>query len=315
MTIRNPVRKLAYTLLLLFLLVNGIAALHAWRFTHFTAGLRSPIDHTSGISFRKKLWFALTGVPNAKPLNTSFPATPYETITLQSNVKISCWYLPVDAAKGTVVLFHGYGGCKSQMLDKAYVLRKAGYHVLLADFMGAGASEGNQVTIGYKEAENVKTCYDYIRQQGKGPVVLMGSSMGAVAILRYTHLYPEAQPDGIIIECPFGSLYETVGTRFNMMGMPSFPLAGLLTFWGGVENGFNAFSHRPITYASALTCPSLLIFGEQDDRVTRKEINDIFNNLNGPKELLTLPLAGHTGYLQLYQQEWTNAVTAFLNRL
>lgn len=296
-------------------MINVIAAMHAWRFTHFTDNTQPRIDKGTDISLQQKLSFAFTGVPNTKPVNTTLPAVPYESLTIQSNVPLSCWHLPLPAAKGTVILFHGYGSNKSQLLERAYLVRKAGYEVLLADFMGAGGSGGNQVTIGYKEAENVKSCYDYIRRTSKKPVVLMGSSMGAAAILRYIQLYPAAQPEGIVLECPFGTMYETVCARFRMMHFPTFPMAGLLLFWGGVENGFNAFRHDPATYAKSVQCPSLLLYGAQDDRVTLKETNDIFNNLGGAKQLKVFPSAGHNISLQEYGQEWEQQVNRLLSRL
>jgi uncharacterized protein len=32
--------------------------------------------------------------------------------------------------------------------------------------------------------------------------------------------------------------------------IPPFPLAELIIFWGGVQHGFNAFAHNPVTYAA-----------------------------------------------------------------
>lgn len=308
-------KRVLYTLLFVFVFLNVVAALHAWRFTHFTTGKEARNENPGGMSFGKKLLIALTGVPNPRPSDNVLPSVPYENVTLQSNVRISCWYLPVSPSKGTALLFHGYGGSRSSMLSKAYIFREAGYNVLLPDLMGAGASEGNQVTIGYKEAENVKTCYDYVKQKGEQRIIMAGSSMGAAAILKYVQDHPQAQPAGVIIECPFGTMYETVCIRFKMVHAPVFPMAGLLVFWGGLENGFYAFDHNPADYAKAVKCPALLLFGEKDDRVTRKEIDDVFRNLGGPKQLMTFPLAGHNNYLQRYRQQWTDTVIAFLDHL
>ena len=40
--------------------------------------------------------------------------------------------------------------------------------------------------------------------------------------------------DAVVLECPFDRLLTTVEHRFELMGVPAFPLARLLTFWGGV---------------------------------------------------------------------------------
>jgi alpha-beta hydrolase superfamily lysophospholipase len=93
----------------------------------------------------------------------------------------------------------------------------------------------------------------------------MGTSMGAAAILKYLD-DGGTQPAGIIIECPYGTMYETVCARFKMVGAPTFPMAAFLVFWGGLENGFWAFGHNPATYARSVQCPALLIYGGKDDR-------------------------------------------------
>jgi uncharacterized protein len=40
-----------------------------------------------------------------------------------------------------------------------------------------------------------------------------------------------------MLESPFGSIYETVCARFKFMNAPLFPMAGLLVFWAGIQNG------------------------------------------------------------------------------
>jgi alpha-beta hydrolase superfamily lysophospholipase len=143
------------------------------------------------------------GVNNPRPVNKSVPNEKFETITLKSYKTIECWKIKSDSSKGTVILFHGYGGSKSTMLDKSDEFGKLGYSTLLVDFLGSGGSEGNQTTVGFKEAEDVKTCYDYLVSQGEQKIFLFGTSMGAVAILKAISDY-DIQPAGIIIECPFG---------------------------------------------------------------------------------------------------------------
>jgi hypothetical protein len=135
--------------------------------------------------------------------------------------------------------------------------------------------------------------------------------MGAVAIMKAINDYRLA-PKGIIIECPFGSMYQTTCARFDNMKVPSFPMAGLLVFWGGVQNNFWAFDHEPTQYAKKINCPVLLLYGEKDTNVSRKEIDDIFANLKGQKQLKTYPLAGHENFLLQYKQQWILDVASFL---
>jgi alpha-beta hydrolase superfamily lysophospholipase len=307
---KKRLRVLVYIMCGLFLFLNGIAAMHAWHFTHFSPGVDSKTDPRS-LSIAQQLKIALTGVTNPRPVNGATPAMPYETVRLTSNYPLECWLMKTAHARGTIILFHGYTGSKATMLDKAEVFLQLGYNVLMADFMGAGGSGGNQTTIGYHEAENVKTCYNYVVKTGEKNILLFGTSMGAVAILRAIHAH-SIKPQAIMIECPFGTMQQTVEARFRMMHLPSFPMAGLLLFWGGVENGFWAYGHNPQDYARSVNCPALLMFGAKDDRVTIQEINAVYNGLKGYKELRIYPEAAHENYLIKYKERWTQDVRSFL---
>lgn len=302
-----------YTLLLLFVLMNTVAFFHAYKFTHFSKEKKSDKQHDDKPALLKKAAVLLTGVENDRPENKNAPAIPYHTVRLQSNKEIECWFIPRDSAVGTVVLFHGYGGYKSSMLDKSAVFQQMGYNTLLVDFMGSGGSEGVATTIGFKEAEQVKTTVDFLKGKGEENIVLFGTSMGAVAIMKAIDDY-QLPVSSIIIECPFSTLLKTAENRFSIMGVPSFPLAHLLVFWGGVQNGYNAFVHDPVDYARDIQLPTLLMYGEKDKKVTGEETAAIYKNLAGPKTLITFPEAGHENYLTQYQTEWTEAVGHFLKQ-
>lgn len=304
-------KKLLRVILVLFIVMNIMAMFHAYKFTHFDpAATKKPSPDNMG--FVEKIKILFTGVALPRPQTRLSPDRPFNTIYLNSNVKLDAWQMQTSLlSQGTIILFHGYGGEKSNMLDRAYVLLDMGYDVMLPDFMGAAQSEGNQCTIGFKEAENVKTCVDYLQQKGIKNIYLLGASMGAAAVMRAEYLKP-LPVKGILLECPFGTMRQTVKNRFEMMHIPYFPLGDMLTFWGGVENGFNAFTHNPETYATKIKVPTLLMYGEKDDRVKRSEIENIYRNLSCKKTLKTFPLSGHESYLNDYKEEWTKTVKAFL---
>lgn len=296
--------------------MNIVAFFHAYKFTHFITENVTKTKSPEKLNSLDKIKTLLLGVNNPRPTNKEKPEK-YVDIELQSNKKIDCWYLnkkynnPTDTVKGTVILFHGYSGEKSSMLDKAEEFEKLNFDVLLVDFMGSGGSEGNQTTLGFKEAEEVKTAFEYLKEKGVKNIYLFGTSMGSVAIMKAIADF-EIEPKGIIIECPFGSMYQTTCARFKIMNAPTFPMAGLLVFWGGVQNGFWALGHNPTEYAKKITCPTLLLYGEEDKNVSRQEIDDIYKNLQGQKTLKTYKLAGHENYLTKYKDEWTKDICEFI---
>ncbi len=292
-----------------FVFANVLAIIHSYRFTHFEEPTIGTKINNGASSVAWKSLF--TGVQNPRPINSKTPTVPFETVVLQSNRKIECWYVKQANAIGTIILFHGYAAEKSSLLDHAEIFRQFGYNTLLVDFMGSGNSEGNQTTIGFSEAMQVRTAFEYVQKQGEQNIYLFGISMGAVAIMKALADDP-LQVNGIIIECPFGTMYQTVEARFRLMKLPSFPFASMIVFWGGVQNGFWAFGHNPVAYASKINCPTLLLYGAQDNRVSREETKAIFANLAGKKFLKMYPEAGHESYLLKYRDTWTDDVRIFL---
>lgn len=296
--------------------MNIVACFHAYKFTHFVDSSVEKTQNPDKLSGLAKIKALVFGVNNPRPENKILPSGAYQTVKLPGNMQTECWYFNKkeagnDSIKGTVVLFHGYAGSKSTMLDKGAIFDSLGYNTLLVDFAGSGGSEGKVTTIGFKEAVQVKYAIDYLKEQKEENIYLFGTSMGAVAVLKAFDSY-DIDPRAIILECPFGTMYETVCARFRNMNAPIFPMAGLLVFWGGIQNGFWAFGHNPVDYALKVNCPVLYLYGEGDKTVSHDETNRIFKNLSGEKELKTYPSAGHENYLLKYRQEWTKDVQDFL---
>jgi uncharacterized protein len=294
-----------------FLLFNVLSYYHAHKFTHFTEkdvqGTAKPED----LTLIEKAYTLIFGVNNPRPVNDNTPSGEYSTIRLLSNKEIECWYIETENAKGTVILFHGYSSAKSSMLEHAELFQTLGYNTFLVDFMGSGGSGGNRTTIGYIEAKQVQSAFQFINNStNTSKIYLYGASMGAVAIMKAIR-DNQINPDGIIIESPFGSMYQSVKTRFRIMKVPSFPAAAFLTFWGGLQNGFWAFSHKPTEYAKSIQIPTLLIYGAQDINVSRQEIDEIYLNLNGAKMLSVFEDAGHTNIISDYNEKFTKDLKLF----
>ncbi len=168
--------------------------------------------------------------------------------------------IPRPDARETVVLFHGHAASKDSQLREAKAFHGMAFNALLVDFYGSGGSGGNGTSIGFYEALDVTQAFGCARGLPRsGPVVLYGTSMGAAAVLKAV-ADDKLQPAALILECPFDSLIGTVRHRFTSRGVPSFPLADLLVFWGGAQEGFNGFRCRRSIQRPALrdrrTCGS-----------------------------------------------------------
>ncbi|MCP4216613.1 MAG: alpha/beta hydrolase [bacterium] len=313
---RKILKITVFALLAVFLLVNLLAVIHAYRFTHFVGADIERTKNPDSLSSIEKLGLLVTGIRNPKPSSSKRPGRKFKPLTLTTRGKksLSCWLLPVEVSRGTVVLFHGFGTEKSSVLAEAYAFNRLGYHALLVDFLGHGESEGRTTTIGYDEALDVVAVYDYLKIISNGePIIFYGFSMGAVAVLRAVGVF-RLRPRHVIVEAPFGSMLATVRNRFRMVGVPEVVGPELLVFWGSVLNGFWGFTHNVVTYARRVDVPVLVLYGDRDPKVTGQEVEGIYKQLRGDKQLEIFKGVGHESSYGRNPGKWTKVVKAFLSK-
>jgi alpha-beta hydrolase superfamily lysophospholipase len=267
---------------LIFVAPNAIAWNQAWAMTHYSTGGQRTAPPES-LSLADKIGVVLTGVTVTRPTDTDTPANvdlPFEVRTIPADKgSLEAWYVPVPDADAVVLMFPAYAESKSSLLPAARALADLGYDTLMVDFRGAGGSTGGDTTLGIREARDVAAAFRYARHEwSKRPIAIYGVSMGAVAALRAVAA-EGVKPDALILESPFDSLLNTVRNRFHATGLPAFPAAELVVFWGGVQHGFNAFGHNPVEYAQSVSCPTLLLYGDRDPRVTSAESTSIYHAL------------------------------------
>jgi uncharacterized protein len=257
--------------------------------------------------------------PNSSKIPTDVGLS-YSTqrLPVNDNECVETWLIPASGTvtKGTVLLFPGKDSSKAkQLLAPAQVFHDLNYNSLLVDFRGVGGSSGNTTTLGVREAEDVAlVLQEADRLQLQRPFVLYGISMGSAAIL--TAIAKEnVKPDGIILELPFARSIDTLRSRVRAFHIPSFPLAEMIVFWGGVQHGFNAFAHNPVTYAAQVKCPTLIMHGSLDRWTTIDEIKEILQNLRGNKELVLFPNTGHTLLVTVDRSLWKHSVGKMLQKI
>jgi uncharacterized protein len=304
------------TFLLSGIALNGIAWMQARAMTHYVKdGERTAKPER--LSLSEKAWIVLTGVELPRPINHQTPQAvglPYQThqIVLPDGEGLEAWFTPSDSSRGVVLLFPPYGASKQALLAPSKIFHELGYDTLLVDFRGVGGSSGSETTLGVREAKDVAQAVSYVQQKWSGrPILLYGASMGAVAVMRAI-AHEGITPDAVILESPFDRLLNTVRHRFTAMGIPSFPGAELVVWWGGWQQRIDGFAHNPIEYAKEIKCPVLLMYGEQDKRVTLQEVKSILDTLPGQKQLVVFSAVGHGSLASDDAQKWRQQVQHFL---
>ena len=296
-----------------FVLGNISAAIYAYKFTHF---FEKPGEWNVARpkNIFDKTWKLFKGPSFGKNENDPLPDFPFSNIsfTLKEGKKIDVWESKIPDPKGTVCLFHGLTSSKAYYLPEAKYFREHGYNVLLLDFRGHGKSEGMKTTIGYKEAEEVKLAYEYVKAEGEKRIFLFGGSMGAVTIARAVSVY-NLKPSGIILEMPFDGLFDHIKARGRSFGFPQTMFAIPVTLWIALENSFPAFKHKTSEYAKKIDCPVLLEWGTNDHLVMEKETTNIFNNLRSKnKKLVVYEEAVHSSFFRQDPVKWQKEIEQFL---
>ncbi len=301
------------------LALNSLAWVHAWAVTHYGPHGLSwlPPDR---LPLGDRVRLALRGKPCPRPQNRRTPADlglPYATecLPVGSRQWLEIWQIPAEGrAKAVVLLFPAYGESKDTLLNAACQLRELGCATVLVDFRGAGGSSGTSTTLGVREAKDVAIVARWARQRWPHlPLVLFGMSMGAVAVVRAIALH-RVRPAAIVLECPFDRLISAVRHRLQVMGAPSRGLAELILFWGCLQHGHNGFAHNPVEFARQVCCPTLLMRGSCDPRVSEAEVRGIFRALAGEKQLLQFAGAGHELLADADAEGWLAGVGEFLVR-
>ena len=98
------------------------------------------------------------------------------------------------------------------------------------------------------------------------------------------------------------------------MGVPSFPSAELLVFWGGRQMGFDAFGHNPVEYAVAVRCPILFLHGSGDPRARPAEGLRVYDAVPGKKWFREMTGVAHESYVSASPETCTRRLPAFSPR-
>jgi uncharacterized protein len=196
-----------------------------------------------------------------------------------------------DRARGTIVYLHGIADNRGSATGVIQRFLARGFNAVAYDSRAHGESQGDACTYGFFEKQDLHRVIDAI---GTGPVVLMGTSLGAAVALQEAADDPRVS--AIVAAETFSDL-RTVATE----RAPSFFTRGIIDrSFAQAESAarFQVDAVSPRNAAGRITAPVLLIHGVDDVDTPPAHSERVFAALKGPKRLILVPGAAHNGSLR-----------------
>jgi alpha-beta hydrolase superfamily lysophospholipase len=203
-------------------------------------------------------------------------------------------WLTADTPHAAVVLAHGFTASADNpdVVAVADALHATGVDVVSYDARGHGSSESHS-TLGDLERHDVAAAVAVARER-TDRVVLVGASMGAIAVVRYAAEDPELS--GVVsVSCP---------ARWRL---PRNPLGILSAGMTRTSLGRSlAERHLKVRIAPAWTNPAppadlvhriaaplAIIHGTRDRFIPSGDATELFDRTEGPRRLVIVPDMGH----------------------
>jgi len=164
-----------------------------------------------------------------------------------------------------VIYLHGNCSSRVESLPAVELLLPSNITLFTLDFSGCGQSEGEYISLGWYERDDVEVVVDYLRNTSKVSAIgLWGRSMGAVTSLMHGDRDPTIA--GMVLDSPFSELRVLAEELCaSHTKLPKFILSGALAL---IRNSiksrakFDINDLVPMNHVKAGFIPALFVAGK-----------------------------------------------------
>ena len=197
-----------------------------------------------------------------------------------------------------VIYAHANSSSRVEGINIKNCLLKRNINVCTFDFEGSGYSEGEYISLGFHEKNQLKNIVDFIENYpGVGEIGLWGRSMGAATSLIYASI--DKRIKAIVVDSPFAD-FRRVAKEMCMaqVSIPGFLIEGAISIIGKSvykKNKMKINEIKPIEAVKKCDIPIIFVHAKDDDLVNFQHTLDLYNNYRGISKEIKEVNGGHNG--------------------
>ena len=188
-----------------------------------------------------------------------------------------------------VLYLHGNSSSRLEGLNMAEVLLSRDINLFVMDFAGCGLSEGEYISLGYHESDDVGNIINFLEKlPGVGNIGLWGRSMGAATTMIYSHR--DNRVKAICLDSPFADFSRLAKElTAKQINLPGFLINGALSIVRSTvmkKNGLDIDKLKPIDVAEKTFQPAIFVHAINDELINVQHSIDLFNKYGGQEKSL-----------------------------
>lgn len=228
-----------------------------------------------------------------------------------SGATLAGWLLTGRTGRGGVLLLHGIRGDRRALVPRAKWLHALGYTVLLVDLQGHGESQGDHITFGHLESQDVVAAAGVLmKRTPDAPLGAIAISMGGAALLLAERPLPF---QAVVLESVYPDIDTAVRQRLvARLGAPGGWLTPLLLWQLRPRLGIAPAALRPIDHLADVGAAVLLASGTRDPHPSLRDADAMFARLTEPKVRWNVEGAEHEDLFEHSPEHYRRRVSKFL---
>eukprot|EP00344_Euplotes_crassus_P002808 CAMPEP_0197004600 /NCGR_PEP_ID=MMETSP1380-20130617/23854_1 /TAXON_ID=5936 /ORGANISM="Euplotes crassus, Strain CT5" /LENGTH=387 /DNA_ID=CAMNT_0042423445 /DNA_START=27 /DNA_END=1191 /DNA_ORIENTATION=+ len=204
-------------------------------------------------------------------------------------------YEPIDSQRPCkelpcVLYLHGNASSRTEAMPAVKLLLPEDITVFTLDFSGSGKSDGEYISLGWYERDDVATAVEYLRDLGTVATIgLWGRSMGAVTALLHSDRDPSIA--GIVCDSAFSDLKKLssqLAKKYTKM--PGFVVSmGTKFIAKSVKDRakFQLAKVKPIDHIDKAFVPILFGHAKEDDFILPSHSEELHEKYAGDKNYIS----------------------------